>query len=314
MTLLLAAALTAGSAVAAAEPAGAASYPERVARGVEREVVFVDRRAEPRISEADAGRIRLRILRKDLGRIKIALVDDRQARRAGGVTGLAKAVGRHLELRGTLLVVGRSTVFATTSHPAVNETVSALNEAFHGNEGNRVKQLEAAVDGIAAVDPGSSADLGRPTGGGRVGNVPTGGVDDPFEDVGNAIEIGTLAVMLAVAAAILIPVLFFVVRGVLAGRRRRAAEEETLADDRVTARNDLIALGDEIRALEIDTSMPGVGATAVADYEAAVMQYDRANEALGQADSPHRLQQAQAALAEGRRRIESAKAQLARAG
>ena len=66
------------------------------------------------------------------------------------------------------------------------------------------------------------------------------------------------------------------------------------------------------RALDHDTSMPGANALGIADYEAALAQYDRANRALDLADDNPRLRvaEARAAIKEGNRRISDAKVRL----
>jgi hypothetical protein len=57
--------------------------------------------------------------------------------------------------------------------------------------------------------------------------------------------------------------------------------------------------------------MPGVNALALSDYEAAVQQYDRANNALSKSEeNPRYVGEAKAAIDEGRRRISDAKVRL----
>ena len=90
-------------------------------------------------------------------------------------------------------------------------------------------------------------------------------------------------------------------------RRRQAAE---LAEVKENARDDLVALGDEIRALEIDMDMPGVSDAARADYETAVNAYQRADQAWRLAQRPDDLEPVGSALEEGRWAMESARARL----
>ena len=58
------------------------------------------------------------------------------------------------------------------------------------------------------------------------------------------------------------------------GRRRRA---EQFAEAKEQARDDLVALGEDIRALDLDVELPGLDPQARADYGRAVDAYDRAN-------------------------------------
>ncbi len=90
-------------------------------------------------------------------------------------------------------------------------------------------------------------------------------------------------------------------------RRRQAAE---LAEVKENARDDLVALGDEIRALEMDMDMPGVSDAARSDYETALNAYQRADQAWRLAQRPDDLEPVGSALEEGRWAMESARARL----
>jgi hypothetical protein len=299
---LAATALAAGA--LAPGPAAAASYPEALAKKLGN-VVYVENGAKPKVSVSDEGKLRLRILDKDRGRIKIAVVRTGTANENGGVTGLAHATARHLDLRGTLVIVAGQEVYALTSHPEAGATVQALQEAFRKNEGDRARQLLAAVNAIAAVDPGPKADpQGTPNS--SIPSFPD--VDDDVEGIFDAFKIGALVV----AGAIALPFLAVTIWLLLRFRRSRRREEEVQEDRQHDVRDQLIELGDEIRALDLDAQMPGVTSNSLVDYEAAIEQYDRANAVLARADadSPHRVQEAAAAVAEGMRRIQAARARL----
>ena len=300
------AAAAAAVALLTAAPAGASEYSKSLARKVQREVVYVDPKAKPAVSTADAGKIRLRILRKAIGRIKIAVVPERRAVREGGATGLGTAVARDLDFRGALMIVAGSTVFTLTTHPESQRTVAEVTEAFNRNEGDRAKQLLAAVDGIAAVDPGPSADQGRPAGAGGGGGFAEG--TDFGEEVSDAIQLTTVIIAVSVGLPFVVIAILIAMR-VRRGRREREEDWEFAQEG---LRNELIALGDEIRALDVDASMPGVNQLGVADYNAAVEQYDRANTALQRCDENPRLwiAEARAALKEGQRRMSDAKVRL----
>jgi hypothetical protein len=70
------------------------------------------------------------------------------------------------------------------------------------------------------------------------------------------------------------------------------------------------ALGDDIRALEIDMDMPGVSGEARADYETAVAAYQRADQSWRLAQRPDDLEPVGAALEEGRWAMSSARTRL----
>jgi hypothetical protein len=93
-------------------------------------------------------------------------------------------------------------------------------------------------------------------------------------------------------------------------RRRRREEAAQFAEVKDNARDDLVALGDEIRALDLDMEMPDVSGGARTDYETAVNAYDRANRTWAVARRPDDLEPVGAALEEGRWAMLSARARL----
>jgi hypothetical protein len=302
-------ALTAACAVLliGAGDAAAQSYPEQLAKRVESEVVHVEKGATPKISAAAAGRIRLRILRKDNGRIKIGVVMARHAAEYGGATGLTHAVARHGEFRGALMIVAENSIYVVTSHGRPDVTANAVREAFEQHKDDRPRAILAAVDGIAATDPGPSADLDRPQTPATGGDVP--GFDDA-EGIFDAIRIGTIVVMGAIALPFILFAIWLALRFRRQAKRGRVMEE----DQRQNVANQLIVLGDRIRALDLDAQMPGVTSSMLADYEAAIAQYDRANDLLSRSeDVPHRVAEAGTAVSEGLRRIEMARQRLGHA-
>jgi hypothetical protein len=306
---VITAAATAALAASAAPAASGSEYSRGLARDIEREVVYVDRKARPKVSTSEAGAIRIRIVRRAPGRIKMGIVPESRAEDEGGASGLAAAVGRDLNFRGTLVIVAGSNVYALTSHPASNQTVQAVDEAFKRHEGDRGDQLLAAVNGIAAVDPGASADLNQGRGGGGSGSAPDfGSGEDFFDDVGDAVKLTTFIVGAIIAAPFVAVVIWILLRV----RRGRKEQEEDWDYAREQLRNELIALGDEIRALDVDTSMPGANARGITDYEAAVAAYDKANMALDRSEQQPRLRiaEARAALKDGQRHISDAKVRL----
>jgi hypothetical protein len=93
-------------------------------------------------------------------------------------------------------------------------------------------------------------------------------------------------------------------------RRRRQAEAVEFAEVKENARDDLVALGDDIRALDLDIEMPGVQPDARADYDRAVNAYDTADRSWRVARRPRDLEPVGSALEEGRWAMSSAKARL----
>jgi hypothetical protein len=98
---------------------------------------------------------------------------------------------------------------------------------------------------------------------------------------------------------------------VLMNRRKRRQEQAAeLAEVKENVRDDLVVLGDEIRALDLDIQMPAVSDAARADYETAVNAYDRANSAWQTARRTEDLEPVGEALEEGRWAMMSARARL----
>jgi hypothetical protein len=93
-------------------------------------------------------------------------------------------------------------------------------------------------------------------------------------------------------------------------RRRRREEAAEFAEVKENAHDDLVALGDDIRALELDMELPGASPEAKADYETAVTAYGRADQAWRLAQKPRDLEPTGAALEEGRWAMQCAKARL----
>jgi len=291
----------------AAGSAHASEYSEGLARDIEREIVYADPKAKPRVSQAEASQIRLRIVKKNLGRVKIGLVPERRAEDEGGASGLAQLAARDLSFRGTLLIVAGSHVFALTSHPAASQTAGAVKEAFdrHDKDG-RAEQILSAVNAIAAVDPGPSADAQNPT---NAPNPPdlTDDTKGIFDSVNDAIRVTTIII----ALSFILPIAAIALWILLRIRRSRRDAEGDLDFEQEGLRNELIALGDDIAALDVDSDMPNANRLGIADYEAAVEQYDRANSALERSEqNPRYVAEARTALAEGKRRMSDAKVRL----
>lgn len=293
-------------------PAGAAagSTVREVAAGLRMDPLYVDDSQSRLVTVAERGRVRLRIVRQDIGRIQIAVVSPRSAERAGGVGELANAVDQAMPgRRGSLVVTTGSAWHVVTSHGVVRPTAAALRRAVVANrDRGMAAQLLAAVDGIAEVDPGAGADANAPAPG-----LPTaaggGQSNDVGDDIGDSFRLGVLIVAAAIALPFVIGVLVF-----LAGvRRRRAAANDREDLQRGDARDELIALGEEIQALDLDVEMPNASPHGRDEYERALKLYDRANQLLTKDDpSEVELYEARRSLEEGRARLDAAREALAR--
>jgi len=289
--------------------ASAGSTVREVAGALPADPVYVADSQRRLLSVLERGRVRLRIARVDTGRIQIAVVSPRSARRAGGLSEFANAVDQALPgRRGALIVTTGSAFHVVTSHRVVDPTAAALRAAVESNRrGGLDAQLLAAVDGIAEVDPGAGGDINAPSPG-----VPspggTAGPDNSFDDIGDSFRLGVLIV----AAAIALPFLLVAIALLLAWRRRREAAEDREQFDLGGARQELIGLGEEIQALDLDVEMPNASLRGRDEYERALNLYDRANQLLANEDpSEVELSEARRSLEEGRSRVAAARQALA---
>jgi hypothetical protein len=96
----------------------------------------------------------------------------------------------------------------------------------------------------------------------------------------------------------------------LARRRRREREDAEFAEVKDRARDEVVALGEDISALDLDVRRAGLPDATRSDYETAVNAYDRADTAWEQARRPEDLAPVGAALEEGRWAMESTRARL----
>jgi len=267
---------------------------QSIAQALRASPVYADRAARPTLSPAETAQIRQEIEHRDPGRIEIAVVSAAVATREGGLAALANALDQRLGAPGTVLVAAGSRVWLVTSYSDTNAATAAVQQAF-GAHHALVDQLREAVDGIAAVDP-------------RAGTRPSSGSTKTNTSV-FTIHIPSI-VWQIIAAAIALP---FVIWALVVTRRRwrsRAETRATLSDDLADAREQLVALGDDIRDLDIDVSMPSADPSGKRDYASALDQYQRAERLLGETATVHRVAQASAALAEGRRLMDAARNRL----
>jgi hypothetical protein len=93
-------------------------------------------------------------------------------------------------------------------------------------------------------------------------------------------------------------------------RRRRQREHQALEEVRDAAKDDLVALADDVQKLEEGVDAPGAPGEAKEDYRAALERYEEANRAFDRARRPEDIAAVTGALEEGRYRMASADARL----
>jgi hypothetical protein len=284
----------------AAAPAQAASPAETAGRALESDPVYVHPGTADHLTVPEQGRVRLAIVRSAIGRIKVAVVPAAVASRAGGIGPFANEIDRTLHVRGSLIAVAGRDYWIVTSYPQSDAAANALRTAVNESPDDRlVDELLTAIPEIARIDPGPDADPGQ-----QPDSVPD--ADDFVDDIGDAFKLGVLIV----AGAIALPFLLGAVLLAARARRRRAREREVREAGERSAVDELVELGEEIRSLDLDTSMPNASREALAEYEQAIARYDQANELLSGDPTEYRVDQARAAIAAGKRHIAAARERL----
>jgi hypothetical protein len=208
----------------------------------------------------------------------------------GSVTELGRAISNELRRNGSYMIISGDQYAAANFGGAIsNDQAKALAAQAVDDHRN---DPQAAV--LQWVDQVGAAARGEPVAQSDGGGGGAGGV------------IGTVAVLtvLAVGGGALI-----------FGMRRRRREREArrlreLEEVKSVANEDLVALGDDIRALDLDTSMPDANPEAVRHYTEAVDQYQKAATALDRTRRVEDLAPMSAALEAGRFSMASAKAAL----
>ncbi|MFL5846530.1 MAG: hypothetical protein ACJ762_17735 [Solirubrobacteraceae bacterium] len=274
--------------------------PAETAAALERDPVYVAPARAARLDAAAQGRLRLRIVRKDIGRIKIAVVPRAWVREEGGVRSYANGVDADLAGRGALLVYADGDAHVITSHRHATEAARGVQQAFNAG-GSLEDELRRSIDALAEVDPGPSGDVQEEQADSPVVTTPQTQIDghDPFEIV-DTINHGiktTFIVILAIVGSVFLLAVFLIARNL---RRVATETEESIEDARASAEDERSKLGEDIVDLDVATAMPSVAPEARKAYERALDAYEKSELALARADSPRRLQAAAAIIAGGR--------------
>jgi hypothetical protein len=273
--------------VLVAAPAAAQSALESAAQALRDSPVYVDPDAERALSEREQARLRELIADTGAGPMYIAVLPASARDQAGGDAASAlQEIARELREPGVYAgVVGDS--FRAGSLGADVPASDLARESLQANES----------DGTYAV----LADFVRRVGDARAG----GGSSGASRDGGG----GGFPVLLLLLLGV--PLAAFA----LSRRRQRRREEEyaraELEQVKDVAHDDLVALGEDIRALDLDVQMPDADAEGKQHYNQAVERYTEAEQALDRVQRPEDVERVTSALEEGRWAMSAAKAELA---
>jgi hypothetical protein len=261
-----------------AAPVHAGELIDRAVAGLAGDNVYVDPDADPTLTDAQAGALRDRIASSGAAPMYVVIAPEEIRGEAGGDAGLAlREIAERSARRGTYAIVAGRRIEALSTELEAGEAGDLAARAAGAGGGAVDAVLLDFTDRVAAAQSGGDDSEGSATGG-----------------------LILLGLLCAGGAALLV-----------GRRRKRARDAAEFAEAKRNARDDLVALGDDIRALDLDASMPGADPEAVADYDHAVARYTEADEQWERARSPHALAPVGAALEEGRWAMASAKARFA---
>jgi hypothetical protein len=271
-------------------PAAAHAGPiiDRAVTCLDSQPVCVDPAVRRQLSGAEADALAQKIRSAGAGPVFVAVLPEAAKAEAGGTAAdVVRVIHRELGRTGTYAVVAGGSFRAGTTSGFRAGPLADAAFAEHSSEG-LAPVLTDFVDrvGEAREGGGGSAEPASGGGGGDGGS--------------SGLAVGLLALVGLGGGAVY-----------LNGRRqRRLREERELAEVKHVARDDLVALGDDIRALDLDVEIPGADPAAKAEYGRAVELYDRANQGFEAARRPEDLAPVTQALEEARWAMSSARARM----
>ncbi len=279
--------------LAAWAPAARAAIVDDAAESLRSDPFYVHPDVESEFEPGEIAELRERIRNSSAGPMWVAVLPQRAIEEENGQLGsvagkLASTVGErgiHAVLVPSDAVLFRAASNALGGDPRINEAALRASQTHvDDNAGPVLSDFLDRVDDLGAPEPAATAGPAESEGGGGIG-------------VGAIILLafGALA-----AGAVL-----------LTGRERRRLQDRAFAEAKEDARDDLVALGDEIRALDAEVEMPHAPHAAIDDYAVAVAAYQRAERAWKAATMPQELEPVSMALEEGRWAMASARARLA---
>jgi hypothetical protein len=286
----------------------ATADPHVLAAALQRDPVQKIGASRSAFSALSAGQVRAlraQIAKVDPGRLWIAFVAPRTQSALGD---LASPVFNVLP-PGALIAIADDPNDATTTHFWVGATwedsgaaQSRLNDALNGaNKGQDplIVQLKRAIDAFASGDAAAGHPPLAPAGGGAqpANQTPAGS--------GGGSNGGLIAGLIVAAIVLL-------TGGVAGGKYLRGTmrashrRKEEIADTHERANADFVKLGEEIEALDIDSSMPNASARGKDEYGSAIECYQEAERHLQKPDDDFHFEHAVDAIKRGREHVHAA--------
>ncbi len=259
-----------------AGPALAARYVTAAAKGLQRDPVYVDPGARKALPAGSVKTLRDRVRRAGTP-IYVAVLPSAALKEAGGNPDrLAEEIAGALGRGGTVVVAAGSTTGAggNTLGPGVaSATVRAASKAHHGDLTGTMLDFAGRADAAAAS--------GRKPSWRTVWDKP---LVRPVAFVIGGLLLVTLSDLVVVNMT----------------RRRRKGRTSGFSDVRVLAREDIVALGDDLRNLDVGLEAESDNPHALRDYARAYESFQQAVEAFERAGNPNDFAPVSTALEAGR--------------
>jgi hypothetical protein len=274
----------------------AGQYVDQAVAGLRDQPVYVDQGAKTVLKESTVDYLRAEVPKVGTPMYVAVLPEAAKQETGGNPDQLLAQIGRGVNRPGVYaLVAGNSFRAGATRNSGFSpgEVPGLATEAARshpGDEDAAVMDFTERVKAEAAAQGGAS-----------------GGATPAAQDQGSRGGVGAGTILLGLLAVGAVGGGALLLRS---NRRRREQERHELEQVKQVAQEDLIALGEDIRSLDIDVQMPGAAEEAPKQHAAAVAAYEQAAAALDRARSPADLAPVSAALEEGRFAMASAKALL----
>jgi hypothetical protein len=285
---------------------------DRLAQALQDNPVQVNGHA--RISPGQVQALRRQIAQRDPGRIWIAVVSDLSPNQTGE---LAQDLADTLLANGVVIVASGSNYHVTTSWGSGRAARQRLTQAVDRPGDSLDVQMQRAIDGFATADaaaghPGSfSGATGTQTQTSpSTSGTSTGAQTPPSTPAtttsggggGSGGLVAGLIVLVIVVGLGTASGVRYMRRSIRTSHRRK----EQAADVQAQAQADFGKLGDEIGALDIDSSMPNASAQGKDEYAKALDCYQDAEKRLAKSNDGYQFERAQAAVRQGLEHVHAA--------
>jgi hypothetical protein len=220
-----------------------------------------------------------------------------------------------------VVVVAGSNYHVTTTWESGSSAGERLSRAVDRPGASLYVQLQRTIDAFAKADaarhhpgadtgqskPGSPPSQGSASAPPSATSTPSPTNPSTAGSSGSGSGIGWI-IALVVAAAVVTAATLAATRR---ARQRRHWQREAAADAHSQVEADLVKLGDDISALDIDSSMPNAGAEAKDEYSKAIDCYQEAERRLKSSDDAYQFAKGRETLARGQEHVRAAAAMFA---